>query len=243
MNPSQLHEHQKKIMRGIYENRMLLTSFRDKPKGWKLFSGVWSPFYIQLRNLSSFPEVLSEVGLAMTKLIKESAPDVTKLVGVAFSGIPIATAISLESGIPSCHTRKIHGVHSSQNLREELGKYGQHSLLEGVLEEDDTICLVDDLVTSMKSTLQARSQVIEEIRRRNLNNIVCDDIAVIIDRQQGAMKKAEGMKIRLHSLINFVDEGLPLIQDIMNDEEYRLITNYLSDKHKDQVPLENAISV
>ncbi|HDD67727.1 MAG TPA: hypothetical protein ENG31_03810, partial [Candidatus Thorarchaeota archaeon] len=94
------------IMEDIYNNRMLLTSVRDRPGGWFLISGQWSPFYIQLRLLSSFPETLRKVAEAMSIMIREEAPHVNRLVGVSFAGVPIATAITLESGIPSCHTRK-----------------------------------------------------------------------------------------------------------------------------------------
>ncbi|MEE8632654.1 MAG: hypothetical protein V3T10_05050, partial [Candidatus Bathyarchaeia archaeon] len=88
---ARLDSLKKEIMVDIYKNRMLLTSERDRPEGWRLVSGLWSPFYIQLRNLSSFPETMRKVGEAMTIMIKESAPTVDKLVGIAFSGIPIAT--------------------------------------------------------------------------------------------------------------------------------------------------------
>jgi orotate phosphoribosyltransferase len=84
----------KNIMQDIYENRMLLTSTRDKPEGWTLHSGLWSPFYIQLRILSSFPDTLNLVGKALGILVKEEAPHINRLVGIAFAGIPIATAAS-----------------------------------------------------------------------------------------------------------------------------------------------------
>ncbi|MFX1367112.1 MAG: orotate phosphoribosyltransferase [Promethearchaeota archaeon] len=217
-------------MSEIYQNRMLLTSTRDRKEGWTLVSGLWSPFYIQLRLLGSFPKTMRKVGQAMTALLKEAAPEVNKIVGVAFAGIPIATAISLESGLPALHTRKMVGVKSQEDLVEAISKYGQHELLEGVLEEGDVLCIIDDLVTGMTSKLVARDQILAEAKRRGINKIECKDIAVIIDRQQGAEEKAKESGLRLHSLIRFVDEGLLLLKPFMTPQEYDTIISYL-DNH------------
>ncbi|MHA2021135.1 MAG: orotate phosphoribosyltransferase [Candidatus Thorarchaeota archaeon] len=222
------------IMSDIYQNRMLLTASRDKKEGWTLVSGLWSPFYIQLRLLSSFPETLKKVGRAMSTLLNEKAPNVNKVVGVAFAGIPIATAISIESSLPACHTRKMLGVRTEEDLHRAIQEYGQHSLLEGVVEDGDVLCIVDDLVTGMESKLIARAQIQAEIVRREVQDVICDDVAVVLDRQQGAKKKAVKAGIRLHSLIDFVDEGLPLLQDSMDSEEYKLIASYLADPSEHQ---------
>ncbi len=223
----ELVQLKKEIMQEIYRNRMLLTSVRDKPEGWTLISGLWSPFYIQLRILSSFPSTLKKVGIAMSQLIREESPDVTRVVGIAHAGVPIATAISLESGIPACHTRKIAGVRSEEDLRDAIPNYGQHSLLEGIIEEDDVLCIVDDLVTGMNSKLIARAQVLEEIQKRGVSGVRCDAIAVIVDRQQGAVTIAKERGLNLHSLIKFVDEGLPILRGDMSEEEYTSIIEYL----------------
>lgn len=224
----------KEIMSDIYQNRMFLTSSRDKKEGWTLVSGLWSPFYIQLRLLSSFPKTMKKVGAAMSTLLKEVAPEVNKIVGIAFAGVSIATAVSLESGLPALHTRKMIGVKSSEDLTKAISKYGQHALLEGVLENGDVLCIIDDLVTGMTSKLVARDQIIAEAERRGIGKIECNNIAVIIDRQQGAEEKAKESGLRLHSLIKFVDEGLPLIKKLMTSEEYDTITSYLEDPSRYQ---------
>jgi len=225
---TRLDDLKKHIMQDIYEKRMILTSVRDRSEGWTLHSGLWSPFYIQLRILSSFPETLKLVGNALSILIKEEAPSVNRLVGVAFAGIPIATAVSLESGIPACHTRKILGVRTEQELYDAIGKYGQHSLMEGEVQDGDSLCLIDDLVTGMESKLVGRAQVLAEMKKREIYDVSVDDIAVIIDRQQGAQERAKDLNIRLHSLIDLIDEGLPAIKDSMSEEEYQIVSEYLS---------------
>ncbi|MFW9799077.1 MAG: orotate phosphoribosyltransferase [Candidatus Thorarchaeota archaeon] len=224
----------KQIMSEIYQSRMLLTSTRDRSEGWTLISGLWSPFYIQLRHLSSFPETLSKVGKAMSMLLKEEAPEVNKVIGVAFAGVPIATAIALESKLPACHTRKMVGARTEDELQRAIHEYGQHSMLEGIIDDGDVLCIVDDLVTRMESKLVARAQILAEIERRNVRNVKCDHIAVVVDRQQGAKERAREFNLKLHSLIDLVEEGLPMVKDLMVQEEFELITSYLADPQKYQ---------
>ena len=224
------------IIREIYLNRLILTATRDKPKGWQLISGLWSPFYIQLRVLSSFPDTLEKVGTALARLLEEQAPHVNRLVGVAFAGVPIATITSIKSRTPACHTRKITGVRTQEDFEKTLAQHGQHSLLEGIIKDGDSLCLVDDLVTGMNSKLIARSQVLVEVKKRGLQDVKCDDVAVVLDRQQGAEQIAKKSGLRLHSLIKFVDEGLPLIKPLMEPAEHELIFDYLKNpsKYKNQ---------
>jgi len=217
------------IMQDIYDKRMVLTSIRDKPEGWTLHSGMWSPFYIQLRELCSYPETLTKVGKALSILIHEKAPHISRLVGVAFAGIPIATSISLESGIPACHTRKILGVRTEEEMKQAISTYGQHSFVEGIIRDGDALCLIDDLVTGMESKVVARDQVLAEVEKRGLSDVTCDDIAVILDRHQGARQRARDLNLRLHCLIDIVYDGLLILRDSMSDEEYSIVSDYLTD--------------
>ncbi len=210
-----------------------MTAPRDRPEGWTLMSGRWSPFYIQLRLLSSFPETLRKVGAALSQLITEELPDITRLVGIAFAGVPIATAVSLHSGIPSCHTRKLVGVRTDEDAVRALEDYGQHALVEGVLEDGDRLCIVDDLVTGLESKLVARRQILAEVKRRGLTDITCDHILVVIDRQQGAARRAHDEGMSLHALIRFIDEGLPLLKDILPADDFELIHRYLTEAASD----------
>jgi orotate phosphoribosyltransferase len=211
---------------------MILTATRDKPEGWQLISGLWSPFYIQLRLLSSFPNILEKVGTALAKLIEEEAPHVNRLVGIAFAGVPIATVTSIKSKLPACHTRKIVGIRTKEDFEKAIRQYGQHSIVEGILEDGDSLCLVDDLVTSMNSKLIARSQVLAEVKKRGLRAVKCDDVAVVLDRQQGAEKISKESGLSLHSLIGLIGEGLPLLEPLMESDEYELISKYLKNPEK-----------
>ena len=224
----------KEIVCSLYEKRMIKTWYRDKPEGWVLISGIWSPFYIQLRLLSSYPELLKKIGYAMGKMIKEEAQGVNKVVGVAMAGLPIATAIALSHEISSAFTRKLEGIRSLEEFRASIGKYGEHTLVEGDFKNGDRIIIVDDLVTRFDSKLIVIEQVKSEVESRGLSNIILRDVAVLIDREQGACQRAKEYGISLYSLIPFETKGLPWLKEKMSSQEYQVIMEYLENPDKYQ---------
>lgn len=222
----------------LYENGMIKTWFRDNPAGWRLISGLWSPFYIQLRPLSSYPNsktILNKVGTAMGRLLMEEIPEANRIVGIASAGIPIAIATTIFSGIPSCYTRKLEGVKTIEDFEKRVKEYGEHSLVEGMLEDNDNVVLVDDLATKFDSKAIAFEQVKYEIRKREKEmgtklNITCKHVAVLLDREQGATEKAESLGVTLHSLIPFKTKCTTWLKERMADEEYNVIRDYLQNE-------------
>ncbi len=222
----------KEIIAELYEHGLIKTWLRDRKEGWKLVSGIWSPFYIQLRSLPSYPALLKKVGRYMGEMIEKEC-DVDRILGIAMAGIPIATAVSVEHGIPLCYTRKLEGATSLQGLKEAVMMYGEHSLVEGEMADGDKFVAVDDLVTKFDSKLVAIEQLRMEGERRNVD-IKCGDVAVIIDREQGAAEIAKKHGIKLHALIPFRSKGVEWLRDFISDKEYEVIKDYLSDSEKYQ---------
>jgi len=217
------------ILRLLYENRMIRTFFRDKPEGWTLISGLYSPLYIQLRPLLSYPAVFDKVCRAMARMLREEAPEINKIIGIAMAGVPIAAGMALAGGIPAGFTRKMEGVKSVESFRKVITSYGEHSLLEGELSEGDDVALVDDLVTRFDSKLVALEQVKHEARTRGVADVRCRTVAVVLDREQGGMEAAREKDVTLLSLIRFKTTGLPLLEQVMNRHEWETILHYLED--------------
>jgi len=226
----------KEIVQALYKHSMIKTWYKDKPEGWKLISGLWSPFYIQLRPLASYPKLLKQVGYAISSLIKEECSDVNRIIGIATTGIPIATAVSMIGDISSCYTRKLEGVKSPEDFNRFVKTYGEHSMIEGILDDDDTIGLIDDLVTKFGSKAIALKQLEFEVKERGLKDVSCADIIVVLDREQGAEEIAKKNRINLHSLIPFASKGLPWLKDVFADREYEVIVDYLRNSGKYQDP-------
>jgi len=201
----------------------LIKTLRNKPEGWRLLSGIWSPFYIQLRMLPSHPSLMNEIGILLGERIKNYG---NRVLGIAMAGVPIATAIALNHNIPLCYTRKLAGVKSVEALEKYASQYGEHSLVEGEMEDGDSFIAVDDIVTKFDSKIVAIKQLELEAEKRNIQ-VTCTHVAVVIDRQQGAAEVAERHGIALHPLIKFRD-AMEWIRDEMNTSEYEIIKDYLN---------------
>lgn len=219
----------REILTLLYENKMIRTFYRDRPQGWVLISGLYSPLYIQLRPLASFPAVFKKVCEAMARMMKEEAPKVNRVVGIAMAGVPIAAGMALAGGIPAGFTRKMENVKSLDSFRKAIENYGEHALLEGELGSGDSIALVDDLVTRFDSKLVALEQIRHEVAKRGLSDVDCRTIAVVLDREQGGREAATKAGVELLSLIPFKSVGLPLLEGVMNLTEWETITRYLDD--------------
>jgi uridine monophosphate synthetase len=233
----------KKIIHLLYDEGMIETWYKDKADGWTLVSGLWSPFYVNLRPLGSKPnsnEILAEIGSAMGTMIKKNIPTINKLVGLYIAGIPLATAITITTGIPSCYARNLPNIKSIEDfqqnvekLKKELEEHGQHRLVEGDFNNGDHIAIVDDLVTTFKTKLIARAQIYEAAKDKGVN-ISCEDVVVLIDREQGAKEVASSEGMRLWSLIPFKSKGIRWLKDRMNPREYEVICDYLKNSQKYQ---------
>ncbi len=230
----------KQIVEGLYEEGMILTWRRNKPDGWRLASGLWSPYYINLRLLPSSPKLYASVGNAMGMLLKENGYQPNgrdRIVGVAMAGIPIADGIALLHEIPALYTRRLpDNVRTPEDVERYIQSHGQHALVEGEFYEGDRLAIVDDLVTGFDSKLLAISQVNQEKQRRGISKITLEDVAVLLDREQGGSERAKVLGYKLHSLIPFISKGLGWLRDRLSQQEYETIVDYVQNTQRYQDP-------
>lgn len=71
---------------------------------FKLRSGETSSEYFDKYQFESDPMILKELARVMKKLLPE---DTEVLAGIELSGVPLATALALESGFPVVFIRKV----------------------------------------------------------------------------------------------------------------------------------------
>lgn len=226
----------REVLRLLYEYRMIRTFYRDKPEGWTLISGIYSPIYVQLRPLVSYPVVFKKICEAMCLVLREEAPDITKIVGIAMAGVPIVAGMSVTGSVPAAFTRKMERVKSVDDFRSQIQSYGEHALIEGDIDDNERIALVDDLVTRFDSKLIALEQVRSELDRRAVNGAECHTILVVLDREQGGAEAATTHGLNLISLVKFKTNGLNYLKSYMNTFEWDVIQEYLMDSEKLQDP-------
>lgn len=142
-----------------------------------LASGRKSDYYVDLRSVTTRPELLGKVAKAMAK--HTGKPD--KIAGVELGAIPIATALSLETGIPFLMVRK------------QKKDHGAGKLVEGDLKPGEKVLFVEDTVTTAGSLIKAIEAV------RELGGVV-EKALVIVDREEGAMKNLAAIRVEMVSI-------------------------------------------
>jgi len=100
---------------------------------FKLRSGQISQEYFDKYLFESDPRILKEIAIYMSKLIPANT-DV--LAGLEMGGIPVATALSLLTGIPVIFVRK------------KTKEYGTCKLAEGIDIGNKQVCIIEDVVTT-----------------------------------------------------------------------------------------------
>ncbi|MFQ5922981.1 MAG: orotidine-5'-phosphate decarboxylase [Anaerolineales bacterium] len=145
---------------------------------FELKSGDRSPIYFDLRLLTGYPDLLSQVSDAYSPILERLTFD--RLAAVPYAGLPIATAIALQSRRPLIYPRK------------EVKEYGTRAAVEGSFEPGETAVLIDDLATSGGSKLEA----VDKLAAAGLE---VRDVVVLIDREGGARESLSAAGLQLHS--------------------------------------------
>ena len=157
------------LARRIYDCSHLTGTFL-------LRSGKTSNEYFDKYQFESDPKLLKEIAQSLAKMI----PEGTDYLGaLEMGGIPVATAVSMETGIPVVFVRK------------EAKEYGTCKFAEGPAIKGKRLTLVEDVITT-------GGQVVISAQDLRTEGAIIEHVVCVIDRSEGQTQKIEqaGLKHR-----------------------------------------------
>ena len=150
---------------------------------FKLRSGNISDFYWDKYRFESDPNLLSAIAEEMVKLLPTKFDG---LAGLELGGVPLVTAISLQTGHPCFYVRK------------EAKSYGTSNLIEGGVKEKSTLVVIEDVITTAGQVCMSIEQI------RGEGHIV-EHVAAVIDRQAGGEEKINALGCSFASVFTLAE--------------------------------------
>jgi orotate phosphoribosyltransferase len=151
-----------------------------------LRSGRKSTWYIDKYLFTTKPDILRELGILFAAKIPEGT---TLLAGAELGGIPLVTTAGMASNLPCIF------------IRNQKKEYGTAQQLEGVLQAEDKVVIVEDIATTGGQVLEAAQTI-----QSKGASVVC--ILAVIDRCEGARENIETAGFVFDSLFTTADLGI-----------------------------------
>ena len=123
----------------------------NNPFNWA--SGWKSPIYCDNRIILSSINYRNRIASLFSQLIKEKYKDVEVIAGVATGAIGIGILVAEKLKLPFIY------------VRPEAKKHGRQNQIEGEVSEGDKIVVIEDLISTGKSSLNA----VKALRNSKLN--------------------------------------------------------------------------
>ncbi len=176
-----------------------------KPFRW--VSGILAPVYTDMRLLMGFPLQRKKIVELLAE--KARALEFDVIAGIATSGIPFAAWLSDQLDKPMVFIRK------------EAKEYGKQQLIEGKLEPNQKVLLVEEIVSTGQSSMVG----VNALREANAKITDCVSISYNTEAALQVFKEA-GM--RLHSLTSVFELVNTAVQEkYINEQEKQSVLRFL----------------
>ena len=143
-----------------------------------LSSGRRTSYYVDKYLFETLPEVLRDVARLLARMLPT---ETTRLAGPALGGVPLVTAVALETGLPFVI------------IRPQAKDYATARRIEGRLEAGDRVTVLEDVVTTGAQAVAA-ARAVESGGARVLA------IVAVVDRREGGREGVEAAGFRFDAL-------------------------------------------
>lgn len=192
--PSASHTRADQIALGLHE----LGAIRFGE--FTLKSGLISPLYIDLRLLVSDPKLMTLVARSLALLLSDIHFD--RIAAIPYGGLPIGQAVAMECGRPLIYPRR------------EAKEHGTKNLIEGAYAAGETVVVLDDLITTGGSKLEAITPLTDA-------GLTVKDVVVLVDREQGGRQELAAHGLVLHAAFTISELLDSLVRSGRIDETVR----------------------
>ncbi len=195
----------------VAESLLQIKAIKLQPKNPFVWASGWkSPIYCDNRIALSHPAIRTYIRQQLSQLIQEEFGTVEMISGVATAGIPQGVLVAQDLGLPFTYVRSSAKDHGRQNL------------IEGEVVSGQRVVVVEDLISTGKSSLQA----VEALREAGCN--VVGLVSIFTYGFDQAVKNFADAKCPFFSLCNYdalinvaVNNGYILESDVALLEQWR----------------------
>ena len=189
-------EFAKEFASFLYEKKII--RFGD----FTLASGKKSPYYIDLRLVPSYPIQYRKMIKGLQNLIAEDIgfENFHSLVSVPTGGLVVAASLATEIVKPLIY------------VRNKPKEHGTGKAVEGVTCQEMKLLIIEDVVTSGGSVINAIKTIKEE-------KMVVTDAYAVVDRMEGATQALEVEGVKLHSLLTIKEIAENLFEQKLISED------------------------
>ncbi|MEW6067924.1 MAG: orotate phosphoribosyltransferase [Nitrospirota bacterium] len=152
---------------------------------FKLVSGRMSNYYFNCKAVTLHPEGMHIIGSLIFDLIKDL--DVKGIGGLTLGADPIAYAVAYTSFLKG---KPIEAF----VVRKTSKSHGLMKWIEGNVKKGDKVVIVDDVITTGKSTIEAINRAKEE-------GLEIVKVITLIDRQEGGREAVESSGYKLDTVV------------------------------------------
>ncbi|MCX5717000.1 MAG: orotate phosphoribosyltransferase [Nitrospirae bacterium] len=152
---------------------------------FKLVSGRMSNYYFNCKAVTLHPEGMYLIGNLIYDMIKNSGAKA--IGGLTLGADPVAYAGSYTSYLKGKPIETFV-------VRKSAKSHGTMQWIEGNVKEGDRVVIVDDVITTGKSTIEA-------ITRAKEAGFQIVKVIALIDRQEGGRENIEASGYKVDSLI------------------------------------------